>query len=181
MGLGFEYAVLRPTWFMENFSEQQHLRTIKEEGRVYSAAGEGKIPWVSVEDIAEVGFRALVDQPSMDKDPVILGPELLSYDDVSCLRVCSELYSDWKIIKVAAILSEVLGREIKHVKLTQAELAERMQSLGMPADYANMLSSMDTMVAKGSEERLNDVVLKLTGKSPRKFRDFAEANKGCWT
>jgi len=51
----------------------------------------------------------------------------------------------------------------------------------MPAEYADMLSSMDTMIAKGSEERLNDVVLELTGKPPRKFQDFAEANKSCWT
>jgi festuclavine dehydrogenase len=56
-----------------------------------------------------------------------------------------------------------------------------MQSSGMPAEYANMLSSMDTRIAKGSEERLNDVVLELTGKPPRKFQDFAEANKSCWT
>ena len=81
-GLGVEYAVLRPTWFMENFSEGMHLRTVKEEGKVYSAAGDGKIPWISVEDIAAVGYRALVGQPSLNADPIILGPELLSYDDV---------------------------------------------------------------------------------------------------
>lgn len=83
-------------------------------------------------------------------------------------------------IKVAAVLSDVLGRKIVHVRLSQPELAARMQSAGMPADYANMLSSMDTMIAKGSEEKLNDVVLELTRKPPRKFEDFAEANKGCW-
>ncbi len=84
VGLGVEYAVLRPTWFMENFSEEQRAKTIREEGKVYSAAEDGRIPWVSVEDIAAVGFRALVDEKSMDKDLVILGSELLSYDDVSC-------------------------------------------------------------------------------------------------
>lgn len=83
MGLGVEYAVLRATWFMENLSNEQHAKTIREEGKIYSAAGDGRIPWVSVEDIAAVGFRALTDKKSMDTDPVILGPELLSYDDVS--------------------------------------------------------------------------------------------------
>lgn len=93
--LGVEYAVLRPTWFMENFSEAQHSKTIREESKVYSAAEEGKIPWVSVEDIAAVGFHALVDQPSMNKDPVILGPGLLSYDDVSRgLSLCAGHFFD---------------------------------------------------------------------------------------
>lgn len=55
-----------------------------------------------------------------------------------------------------------------------------MQAGGIPAGYANMLSSMDTMIANGKEDRLNDVVVELTGKQPRRFRDFAEANKGCW-
>lgn len=90
VGLGVEYAVLRPTWFMENFSEEQRAKTIREEGKVYSAAEDGRIPWVSVEDIAAVGFRALVDEKSMDKDPVILGPELLSYEDVSCCQTFAE-------------------------------------------------------------------------------------------
>jgi len=90
VGLGVEYAVLRPTWFMDNFSEEQRAKTIREEGKVYSAAEDGRIPWVSVEDIAAVGFRALVDEKSMDKDPVILGPELLSYDDVSCCQTFPE-------------------------------------------------------------------------------------------
>ena len=51
----------------------------------------------------------------------------------------------------------------------------------MPDEYANMLSSMDTMIAKGAEERLNDVVEGITGEEPRSFRDFAEANTACWT
>ena len=84
-GLGVEYTVLRPTWFMENFSELQHLGTIREESKIYSAAEDGKIPWISVEDIAAVGYRALVDQPSLNADPIVLGPELLNYDDVSPL------------------------------------------------------------------------------------------------
>lgn len=89
-GLGVEYAVLRPTWFMENFSQEGRAKNIREESKVYSAAEDGKLPWVSVEDIGGVGFRALVDEKSMDADPVILGPELWSYDDVSGLQTFSE-------------------------------------------------------------------------------------------
>ena len=83
-------------------------------------------------------------------------------------------------MKIAAILSDVLGRKITHVKISQPELAERMQAQGLPANYANMLSSMDTLISKGSEASLNDTVKRITGTSPMTFRDFAEANKGCW-
>lgn len=68
----------------ENWSEQDHLRkTVKEEGKCYSASGDGKIPWVSKFDIAACAVHALTVDKSVDGDLIILGPELLSYSDVS--------------------------------------------------------------------------------------------------
>jgi festuclavine dehydrogenase len=54
-----------------------------EKGEIYSATGKGRIPFVSVKDIGAVGYRALIDEVSHNTDHVVLGPELLSYDDVS--------------------------------------------------------------------------------------------------
>lgn len=54
-----------------------------EKGEIYSATGSGKIPWVSIRDIGAVGYRALTDDVSHNTDHMVLGPELLSYDDVS--------------------------------------------------------------------------------------------------
>lgn len=69
---------------VENLSEAQHRSTIREEGKLYSATGNGKIPWVSAEDIAAVAYRALVDEKSHDCEHVVLGSELLSYGQVRC-------------------------------------------------------------------------------------------------
>lgn len=80
--LGVEYAVLRPTWFMENFSEMQHLHTIREKDIIVTAAGDGRLPFVSADNIAAVAFRALTDEKAHDTDHLILGSELWSYDDV---------------------------------------------------------------------------------------------------
>ena len=63
----------------ENFLEQP----IKSQGKVYSAAGAGKIPFVSTEDIAAVAHAALVSEQAPNREYTILGPELLSYDEVS--------------------------------------------------------------------------------------------------
>jgi festuclavine dehydrogenase len=53
-----------------------------EKGEIYSSTGNGKVPWISVRDVGAVGYRALTDEVSHDTDHVLLGPELLSYDDV---------------------------------------------------------------------------------------------------
>ncbi|KAL1742140.1 hypothetical protein HDZ31DRAFT_43884 [Schizophyllum fasciatum] len=159
---GVEYCVLRPTWFMENFSEQQHRKTICEEGRVYSATGDGKVPFVSCDDIAAVAVRALTDERSHDTDHLILGPELLTYDDV------------------ARILGDALGREITHVKLSQADMEKKFIEMGVPEDYAPILAGMDVAISKGSEERLSDAVERVTGRPPKSFRTFAQEIKGAW-
>jgi hypothetical protein len=50
-----------------------------------SAAADGLLGYVSTEDIAEVAFKALVDDV-IQHNPIIVGPELLSYD-----KVCRQL------------------------------------------------------------------------------------------
>lgn len=39
---------------------------------------------------------------------------------------------------------------------------------------------MDIPIKNGSEEKLNHVVLTVTGKKPKTFREFAEENKSIW-
>lgn len=51
----------------------------------------------------------------------------------------------------------------------------------MPENYAQMLSGMDMAIKSGSEESLrSDAVLKLTGRKPLSFGEFAERNKAVW-
>lgn len=67
---------------VENFIFGYRER-IRREDIIVSAARDGRIPWVSVDDIADVAFAALTDEESHNKDHIIVGPELLSYDEVS--------------------------------------------------------------------------------------------------
>ncbi|KAI4244465.1 MAG: hypothetical protein L6R40_002932 [Gallowayella cf. fulva] len=159
---GVEWCVVRPTWFMENLSESLHLPTIRDESKLYSATNEGKLPWVSAKDIAAVAFGALGDEKSHDCDHVIVGSELLSYD------------------QVAETLSSVLGRKITHVKWTEEQICKRLVDMGLPESYAKMLSAMDTRIAKGEEQIQNHEVETVTGRQPLRFKLFAEKNKDVW-
>ncbi|KAH7124669.1 family ergot alkaloid biosynthesis protein [Dactylonectria macrodidyma] len=158
-----EWASLRPTWFQQNLAEQPwHVKSIQEENSFYSATGEGKIPWISTVDIAACAFELLTQDEAPNSEYLLLGPELLSYN------------------QIADILTEVVGRKIVHKDISAEELDERRSVFGMPRDYAQMVSSLDTDIKKGSEDRLNNVVEEMTGKPPGKFRDFAEQNKHVW-
>lgn len=72
---------------IENFLEDGLVFLIMEQGIVYTATGNGKAPFVSADDIAAVAYRALTDERSHNTDYLILGPELLSYDDVGSMSI----------------------------------------------------------------------------------------------
>ncbi|KPC95255.1 NAD(P)H-binding protein [Streptomyces albus] len=155
-GLFPEWAVLRPSWFMQNFTgDHLHARGIREDGTVRSATGSGRVGFVDADDIAEVAVRALTDDRAPDTDLVLTGPEALSYDDV------------------AAVLTEVTGRPVVHHRLTQTQLRDRLAA-EVPAEFAGILAGMDGAIAQGAEDRVTDTVQRLTGRPPHSFRTVAE-------
>ena len=157
-----EWCVLRPTWFMQNFSEQQHLPTIREEGAIYSATGQGRVPFIDAEDIAAAAMGALTSERAPDTDAILTGPELLSYDDV------------------ADRLSRSLGRPVRHVDLSHGDFMARLRAQGFDESYAEALADMDDAISGGSEDRITDGVHRLAGRGPRSFDAFIAANADAW-
>lgn len=157
-----EWGVLRPSWFMQNFISEPHLSSINGESAIYSATGDGRVPFVSVDDIAAIGARILLQTDAPEHDLPITGPELLSYDDV------------------ASQIGRAAGRTVRHIRLTVDELAERHRRFGLPADYAQTLAGLDAIIAEGREERLSGVVEAITGSLGISFASFVEAHAAVW-
>lgn len=158
-----EWVVLRPTWFMQNFSEGQLLAPIREDRAIYSATGDGRIGFIDADDIATVAVEALTQTTCASGDIILTGPQALSYDDV------------------ANTLSTVLDQTIRHHHLSAAELVARhMQHANLPKAYAQTLAQMDSNIAAGSEDRTTDAVLLMTGRPPRVLKDFVAANADVW-
>ncbi|MFD9498004.1 NAD(P)H-binding protein [Streptomyces sp. NPDC060035] len=157
-GLFGEWAVLRPSWFMQNFTGQHaHAESIRKEGAVSSATGDGRVGFVDADDIAEVAVRALDDVVAPDTDLVITGPEALSYGEV------------------AAVLAEVTGRPVAHRHLTYEQMRDRLAAEGIPEEFAVMLAGMDLAIADGAENRVTGTVERMTGRPARTFRAHVES------
>ncbi|MFA3919166.1 ergot alkaloid biosynthesis protein [Ruegeria hyattellae] len=158
-----EWGVLRPTWFMQNFSEQQHHDPIRDEGAIYTATDDGRIGFIDANDIAACAAALLVAPSVENKNYILTGPEAISYD------------------VVAETLSNQLGRQITHHRLTVDGLAARHRDHGLPDEYATTLAAMDGAIASGSEDRVTDHVLHLSGRAPTSFADFVRQNLGAWS
>ena len=158
-----EWAVLRPSWFMQNFSEGPHAPTIREEGIIYSATGTGRVGFIDAEDIAAAAAACLIARTLLNSGVVLTGPEAMSYDDA------------------AAIIAAALGRPVRHVSLDPAALAARFLAQGLPPEYAATLAEMDAHIAAGAEDCTTPGVEQVTGQRPTSFRAFANRVLEQWT
>jgi uncharacterized protein YbjT (DUF2867 family) len=147
-----QWAVLRPSWFMQNFTgTHAHAASIREDGTIWTATGSGRVGFVDAEDIAAVAVHALTDEHAPNTDLILTGPEALSYDDI------------------AAIITEATDRPVAHRRLSYEQMRDRLTAL-IPVEFAAMLADMDRAIAEGSEDRVTDTVQRLTGRPPRSFR-----------
>ncbi|MFI6093185.1 NmrA family NAD(P)-binding protein [Streptomyces sp. NPDC051218] len=151
-----QWAVLRPSWFMQNFTgAHAHAVSIREEGAIWSAAGSGRVGFVDADDIAAVAVHALTDEHAPNTDLVLTGPEALSYDDI------------------AATITQVTGRPVEHHRLSYEQMRDHLAAQ-IPLEFASMLADMDRAIAEGAEDRTTDTVQRLTGRPACTFRALLE-------
>ncbi|NXY97948.1 NAD(P)H-binding protein [Streptomyces sp. BR123] len=151
-----QWAVLRPSWFMQNFTgTHAHAVSIREDGVIRTATGSGRVGFVDAEDIAATAVRALTDEQAPNTDLVLTGPQALSHDDV------------------AAIITEVTGRPVVHHRLSYEQMRDRLTAQ-VPVQFASMLAGMDRAISEGAEDRITDTVRRLTGRAPGTFRALLE-------
>lgn len=148
-----EWAVLRPSWFMQNFVGDLPAAVGVRAGRVTTATGSGRVGFVDADDIASVAVELLLTAEPPQADFVLTGPEVLSYADV-----CN-LAGSLRGVPV----------EVDHV--TPEELTALLSAAGIPSEFAAVLAALDVAISQGAEDRVTDVVETVTGQAPGPMRD----------
>jgi uncharacterized protein YbjT (DUF2867 family) len=147
------HTILRPAWFMQNFSES-FLGPVN--GTIVVPTGNGAEAFVDVEDIAAVATETLLEPAAHHSAQyAITGPEALT------------------VAQAAAILGEATGETIRHQNIDRAAWASGLTANGVPADYADVVRALTETIAAGRGAQPTDVVARVTGSAPRSFADFA--------
>ncbi|HWO23761.1 MAG TPA: NmrA family NAD(P)-binding protein [Kofleriaceae bacterium] len=159
-----EWAVLQPSSFMQNFVNERHPHGagLKNDGLLVTATGDGRVGFVDARDIAEVAVRALADETSHNTAHLVTGPQALRYDDI------------------VAVITEVAGRPMRHVKATPKEARRHLTTLGIPDRSARILVRLDEAIQQGAENRVTDTVARVTRHEPRTFEAFAKEHADFW-
>jgi len=157
---GLTCAILRPAWFMQNFSET-FLRPVG--GAIVVPAGDGAEAFVDAEDIAAVASATLADpQAHASAQYALTGPEALT------------------IAEAAKIISDVSGQAIDYTDIDRDEWVAAAVAGGIPAGYGAVLRMLTETIASGHGSRPSGDVEKATGAAPARFGDFARRTAAAW-
>ena len=130
LSLGVEAALVRPTWFLDNFTVGS-FRGMLETGELRLPAGEAPFPFVDARDIAAVAVAAMAEGGPTGPLPVT-GPESVSH------RV------------VARALEAALHRPFRYVPVDAPEFTALLEARGFPHSYGAFLADALGKVADGS-------------------------------
>jgi uncharacterized protein YbjT (DUF2867 family) len=142
---------------MQNFVNYYGY-TIKAQNAIYLPAGEGKVSFVDVRDVAAVAAKLLTKNNGRsqheNKAHVITGPEALSYG------------------QVAEIISKEIGRKISYVDTPQEDARKAMKSMGREDWLIDAILEEFYNSRVGNRSKTTNTVEQIIGRKPTSFAQF---------
>jgi uncharacterized protein YbjT (DUF2867 family) len=163
-GAGMEWAVVRASFFAQNFSEGFLIDAVRA-GVLALPAGSVGEPFVDADDLADIAVAALTAPVAPNRVHEVTGPRLLTFADV------------------AAELSAAAGHEVVYLPVTRDEFVAGMVAEGVPADVAGAYGELFGEVLDGRNACITDGVHAALGRRPRDFATYARAAAatGVWS
>lgn len=154
---GISYTFLRPNFFFQNFINF-YGPMIKSQGSFSLPAGDGKVSFVDVRDIASVAATVLTedDEEHIDKPYDVTGPESLTYAET------------------ANILSIEAGKKIGYSNISEDDARRMIKEMGMNDWHTNVLLELLRITREGYLSNISSAVEDVTGNKPISFHQFTK-------
>jgi uncharacterized protein YbjT (DUF2867 family) len=153
---GLEWTFVRPGNFASN--ALHWAGSIRSEGAVFAATGDGQSAPIDPRDIAAVCALALTEPGHQGKAHLLTGPALLSVADQ------------------VAILARLLETPLRFVDVEPAILGARMLEYQTPAELVEALVELWQSIRRGENAIVTDTVQALLGRPARTFEEWARAH-----
>ena len=164
MHSGLDFTIVRASWFNQNFSENFLLEPILD-GFVALPQAEANIPWVDVDDIAEVAVKALTEDKHNGEIYELTGQRTLTFKEA------------------VAEIAKASNRHITFVPITVQEYGEGMRKANLPEDFIWLIEYLFTEVLGNPElAEISSDIEKVLGRKPIDFSEYANkvAKTGVW-
>jgi (4-alkanoyl-5-oxo-2,5-dihydrofuran-3-yl)methyl phosphate reductase len=153
-GVGFVFV--QPSGFMDNFLNWADA--IKADGVIRCAAGEGVIPFIHCDDIADVAIAAMTEPHYAGQSLPVTGPEALSFAEMTA--------------KVGA----AIGRELRFEPRSEDDERRAQAAWGSPQAMIEARLSIFRAMRDGRLTAVSDNVTKILGREPISFDQWAQQN-----
>ncbi|WP_127479504.1 NAD(P)H-binding protein [Nocardioides pantholopis] len=149
-GSGRAWTMLRPSWFMQVFTDPRFYGgRLAETGELPFASGGVGLAWIDARDIAAVAEQALLDRRHAGRVYELTGPEALS------------------LSRTAELLSGAIGRPVTHRDVPIKEAVA-----GTEGFERDLMALTFERVQAGSFAAVTDDVERVTGRPARSFEAF---------
>jgi uncharacterized protein YbjT (DUF2867 family) len=161
-GSGIGHTVLRPNFFMDNFSTGFIAPMIQGADGIFVAAEDAKTSFIAITDIAAVAVAALTEDGHTGKAYNLTGPLALDH------------------AAIATAITKVSGRKITYQPISETDMRHGALENGLPEPNVDYLSVLYQVTRAGYLAATTSDVEQVLGRPALDFDEFAQQNKTVW-
>ncbi|MEL6917189.1 MAG: NAD(P)H-binding protein [Bacteroidota bacterium] len=161
---GMDYTIVRASWFNQNFSESFFLEPIQH-GNVALPMSDTKVPYVDVNDIADVVVASLLNAIHNGEIYELTGPRLLTFKEVMLE------------------IEKATGRDMVFTPISLSAYTKMLEEHGVPSDYIWLINYLFAEVLTNEQNQVvQHDIEKVLGRKPIDFTDYVAgtAATGVW-
>jgi uncharacterized protein YbjT (DUF2867 family) len=163
---GIAFTTLRPSAFMENFSESHwahYARRVRDHDELAMPNSQVRMTFVSVRDVAAVAFYALIQEGHTGKGYTLTGPEALSWADI------------------AGHISATVGRQVTYREVDADWIRQMLLADGATDAFAEGVAELTaSSTGENFMATVSGDVEAVTGRRPIPFTEFARTAAAAW-
>lgn len=160
MASGIPYTILRPNFFMENFTTG-FLAGMVGLGAIYLAAADECTSFIAVKDIAAVAAKAFGGGHD-GREYNLTGPEALTHNEA------------------VQLISRAAGRNVSYHAISEEDMITGAMQNGLPESAAGFMGMLYEVVRNGWAAGITEDVRQVTGSQPKSFAQFAKESAKSW-
>lgn len=161
---GLNYTLVRASWFNQNFSEGAFLEFVLN-GAVALPVPDAEIPFVDVNDIADVAAKVLMYDTYNGQTITVTGPQMHTFKEV------------------VGIMADEIGHPIQYIPISIEAFKAGMRQSGLPESYIWLFGYLfEEVLGNPDNQSISHDVQTVLGRPAIDFRTYAKgaAASGIW-
>lgn len=161
-GSGMAFTHLRPNYFLQNFVTAPLVDGIRERGEIALAAGDARIAFVDVRDIAAVAAEAIVTEAHRGVAYTLTGGEAVGYEDV------------------ARAIATATRRPVLYTALTEGYVRDALAAAGLSPELIERRLGFLALARTGAFATPSPDVARVLGRPPSSLAEFVRDHAAAW-